>query len=181
MPPSTPIFAINLLNYQASTAVKQWPGWGREVAVLSTWIDFGCWLWGTDTLVDIPIDQSSAFCTSAVVPRSAATSAQLLPLPHLHVPHDVPLLLQCPRTHWSRRPRFMDKTKGRACGARTTKVSIRMQIIQIISRSPSSPFSCRAKIEKLCFLNTLTSTRITGFAQLSRIFNFYLAGLLHRP
>ena len=30
-------------------------------------------------------------------------------------------------------------------------------------------------------LNTLTIARITGFAQLSRIFNFYLAGLLHRP
>ena len=30
-------------------------------------------------------------------------------------------------------------------------------------------------------VNTLTVTRITGFAQLSRIFNFYLAGLLHRP
>ena len=30
-------------------------------------------------------------------------------------------------------------------------------------------------------LNTLTVARITGFAQLSRIFNFYLAGLLHRP
>ena len=30
-------------------------------------------------------------------------------------------------------------------------------------------------------LNTLRYTRITGFAQLSRIFNFYLAGLLHRP
>ena len=31
------------------------------------------------------------------------------------------------------------------------------------------------------YLNTLTGTRITGFAQLSRIFDFYLAGLLHRP
>jgi hypothetical protein len=31
------------------------------------------------------------------------------------------------------------------------------------------------------WLNTLTVARITGFAQLSRIFNFYLAGLLHRP
>ena len=30
-------------------------------------------------------------------------------------------------------------------------------------------------------LNTLRYTRITGFAQVSRIFNFYLAGLLHRP
>jgi hypothetical protein len=30
-------------------------------------------------------------------------------------------------------------------------------------------------------INTLTGARITGFAQLSRIFNFYLAGLLHRP
>ena len=30
-------------------------------------------------------------------------------------------------------------------------------------------------------INTLTVVRITGFAQLSRIFNFYLAGLLHRP
>ena len=30
-------------------------------------------------------------------------------------------------------------------------------------------------------INTLTVTRITGFAQLSRIFDFYLAGLLHRP
>ena len=29
--------------------------------------------------------------------------------------------------------------------------------------------------------NTLTRVGITGFAQLSRIFNFYLAGLLHRP
>ena len=30
-------------------------------------------------------------------------------------------------------------------------------------------------------INTLTGTRITGFAQFSHIFNFYLAGLLHRP
>ncbi len=29
--------------------------------------------------------------------------------------------------------------------------------------------------------NTLSVARITGFAQLSRIFNFYLAGLSHRP
>ena len=33
----------------------------------------------------------------------------------------------------------------------------------------------------LARVNTLRYTRITGFAQLSRIFNFYLAGLLHRP
>ena len=30
-------------------------------------------------------------------------------------------------------------------------------------------------------VNTLTGTRRTAFGQLSRIFNFDLAGLLHRP
>ena len=43
---------------------------------------------------------------------------------------------------------------------------------------------CRLKNSTCVFplkLNTLRGTRITGFAQLSRIFNFYLAGLLHRP